>query len=55
MRFTFLGTGTSHGIPMIGCSCSVCSSEDPKNKRRRCSLYVVAEEQHIVIDTPPDF
>ncbi len=55
MKFTFLGTGTSHGIPVIGCSCAVCSSNEPKNKRRRCSLYVVAEKQHIVIDTPPDF
>lgn len=55
MQFTFLGTGTSHGIPMIGCYCSVCSSSEEKNKRRRCSLYVVAEGQHLVFDTPPDF
>ncbi|VGO22154.1 MBL fold metallo-hydrolase [Pontiella sulfatireligans] len=55
MKFTFLGTGTSHGIPMIGCSCSVCTSTDLKNKRRRCSLYVVAEGQHLIFDTPPDF
>lgn len=40
---------------MIGCSCAVCSSNDVKNKRRRCSLYVVAEGQHLVFDTPPDF
>ncbi len=55
MKFTFLGTGTSHGIPMIGCSCRVCTSTDIKNKRRRCSLYVVVEGQHLVFDTPPDF
>lgn len=55
MKFTFLGTGTSHGIPMIGCSCAVCTSNDSKNTRRRCSLYVVTEEQHLVFDTPPDF
>jgi phosphoribosyl 1,2-cyclic phosphate phosphodiesterase len=55
MQFTFLGTGTSHGIPMIGCSCNVCISLDAKNKRRRCSLYVVAEGQHLIFDTPPDF
>jgi len=55
MKFTFLGTGTSHGIPMIGCSCSVCTSTDERNKRRRCSLYVVTENQHLVFDTPPDF
>jgi len=55
MKFTFLGTGTSHGIPMIGCSCAVCTSTDPKDKRRRCSLYVVAGGRHLVFDTPPDF
>jgi len=55
MKFTFLGTGTSHGIPIIGCTCAVCTSTHPKNKRRRCSLYVVAEGQHLVFDTPPDF
>ena len=55
MKFVFLGTGTSHGIPMIGCSCDVCTSTDHRNKRRRCSLYVVAEGQHLVFDTPPDF
>ena len=40
---------------MIGCSCDVCTSADIKNKRRRCSLYVVAGGQHLVFDTPPDF
>ena len=55
MRFTFLGTGTSHGVPMIGCDCDVCQSTDIRNKRRRCSLYVVTEHQHLVFDTPPDF
>ncbi|MEA2068820.1 MAG: MBL fold metallo-hydrolase [Verrucomicrobiota bacterium] len=55
MKLTFLGTGTSHGVPMIGCSCAVCTSNDWKNKRRRCSLYVVAAGQHLVFDTPPDF
>ena len=55
MKFTFLGTGTSHGVPMIGCSCEVCRSTDLRNKRRRCALYVVTEHQHLVFDTPPDF
>ena len=55
MKFTFLGTGTSHGIPVIGCTCAVCTSNDGKNKRRRCSLYVVTGEQHLIFDTPPDF
>ncbi|MDF7798769.1 MBL fold metallo-hydrolase [Pontiellaceae bacterium B1224] len=55
MKFTFLGTGTSHGVPMIGCSCEVCKSQDHRNYRRRSSLYVVTEHQHILFDTPPDF
>jgi phosphoribosyl 1,2-cyclic phosphate phosphodiesterase len=54
MKVTFLGTGTSHGIPMIGCHCAVCRSENPKNKRRRCSLYVQAGGKHLLFDTPPD-
>jgi phosphoribosyl 1,2-cyclic phosphate phosphodiesterase len=40
---------------MIGCSCPVCTSDDVKNTRRRCSLYLVAEGQHLIFDTPPDF
>lgn len=55
MKFTFLGTGTSHGIPMIGCSCAVCTSADSKNRRRRCSLYAVVDGHHLIFDTPPDF
>lgn len=54
MKVTFLGTGTSHGVPMIGCRCAVCCSENPKNKRRRCSLYVQAGGVHLLFDTPPD-
>ncbi len=55
MEFTFLGTGTSVGVPMIGCDCDVCRSPDPRNRRRRSSLYLVAAGTHLVIDTPPDF
>lgn len=55
MNFTFLGTGTSHGVPMIGCPCAVCQSTDPRNYRRRSSLYVVTEGQHLILDTTPDF
>lgn len=55
MKLTFLGTGTSHGVPMIGCDCPVCQSNDSRDKRRRCSLYVVVENQHLIFDTPPDF
>lgn len=55
MKITFLGTGTSIGVPAIGCACAVCRSPDPRNKRRRSSLYVLAAGLHLVIDTPPDF
>ena len=55
MKILFLGTGTSVGIPMIGCTCPVCKSSDPRNKRRRASLYFEAAGKHIVVDTSPDF
>lgn len=55
MKLTFLGTGTSSGVPTIGCSCPVCRSNDPHNKRRRASIYIQTAGQHIIIDTPPDF
>jgi len=49
-----LGCGTSHGVPMIGCDCEVCTSGDPRDKRTRTSCYVRAGEQHILIDTAPE-
>ncbi len=52
---TFLGTGTSVGVPMIGCTCPVCTSGDPRNRRRRSALYVRLDDAAFVIDTPPDF
>ena len=55
MEVTFLGTGTSVGVPMIGCRCAVCASADPRNTRRRTSLYVRTPKTALVIDTPPDF
>lgn len=55
MDLVFLGTGTSVGVPMIGCHCTVCSSADPRNNRRRTSLYVDTAEAAFVIDTSPDF
>ncbi len=55
MELLFLGTGTSVGVPMIGCHCTVCSSSDPRNTRRRTSLYVKSGTSAFVIDTPPDF
>lgn len=54
MKFTFLGTGTSHGVPMIGCDCAVCRSDNPKNRRRRCSIYIQAGGKYLLFDTPPD-
>lgn len=55
MELLFLGTGTSVGVPMIGCDCPVCRSADPRNVRRRTSLYLTAGGAHILVDTPPDF
>ncbi len=55
MKCTFLGTGTSVGVPMIGCDCDVCKSSDPRNKRLRSSLYIQFGGVNIIIDTPPDF
>lgn len=55
MDLIFLGTGTSVGIPMIGCSCPVCTSSDPRNTRSRSSLYISTETFAFVIDTSPDF
>lgn len=52
---TFLGTGTSTGVPIIGCKCSVCSSFDPKDKRLRSSAFVEYEGFKILIDCGPDF
>ena len=55
MRLTFLGTGTSTGIPLIGCSCEVCRSSDPRDCRTRPSLLVEFDGHAVVIDTSPDF
>jgi phosphoribosyl 1,2-cyclic phosphate phosphodiesterase len=52
---TFLGTGTSQGVPVIGCACSVCRSLDYRDKRLRTSVHIQAEETSLVIDTGPDF
>ena len=55
LKLTFLGTGTSSGVPMIGCDCAVCRSEDPHDKRLRCSVLISFNGKNIVIDTGPDF
>ena len=54
MRVTFLGTGTSYGIPMPGCTCAVCRSKDPRDKRYRTAILVEAAGCTLLIDTPPD-
>lgn len=54
-RLTFLGTGTSQGVPMIGCGCEVCRSSDPRDKRLRSSALVRYREMTILIDAGPDF
>ena len=51
----FLGTGTSQGVPMIGCGCDVCRSRDPRDKRLRASVLVEHEELAILVDAGPDF
>lgn len=55
MKITFLGTGTSQGVPVIGCDCKVCQSLDFRDKRLRTSLHLQVDNQSIVIDTGPDF
>ena len=55
MKITFLGTGTSQGVPVIGCECDVCRSEDDRNSRLRTSILVQIGEKSIVVDTGPDF
>ncbi len=55
LRITFLGTGTSTGIPMIACPCAVCHSTDIKNKRLRTSILIQSATTTIVVDTTPDF
>ncbi len=54
-KATFLGTGTSSGVPIIGCDCAVCTSSDARDRRRRTSLYLEAGGMHLLVDTPPDF
>lgn len=55
MKITFLGTGTSQGIPVIACNCKVCSSPNPKDKRLRTSVMFSFNDKNIVVDTGPDF
>lgn len=55
LKITFLGTGTSSGVPMIGCNCEVCTSPDKKDKRLRSSILVESDTTTLVVDTTPDF
>jgi phosphoribosyl 1,2-cyclic phosphate phosphodiesterase len=54
LRVTMLGSGTSTGVPVIGCPCEVCQSDDPRNKRWRTGLKLEAEERIVLVDTPTD-
>ncbi len=54
MRLTLLGTGTSFGIPQIGCDCAVCRSSDPRDRRGRCAAAVEVDGRTLLIDTPPE-
>ena len=55
MKLTFLGTGTSCGVPTIGCTCRTCRSTDPKDKRLRCSALIETDTTRLLIDCGPDF
>ena len=54
MRFTFLGTGTSGGVPSLGCQCEVCRSTDPRDKRLRSAGLLETETTRLLIDSGPD-
>lgn len=54
MKLTFLGTGTSFGIPQIGCGCEVCRSGDPRDRRGRTGVVIESDGRRILIDTPPE-
>lgn len=55
MTLTFLGTGTSNGVPVIGCNCKVCKSKDPRDNRLRTSALLETEHTRVLIDCGPDF
>lgn len=55
IKITVLGTGTSFGVPVIGCNCEICTSENPKDKRLRTSIKIESDTTTIVVDTGPDF
>ena len=55
MKLTFLGTGTSTGVPSIGCECETCTSDDPRDKRLRVSILIEHGGQTVLVDTSSDF
>src|SRR5437016_12571018 len=55
MKLTFLGTGTSTGVPSIACDCETCTSEDPRDKRLRVSVLIEHAGQTVIVDTSTDF
>lgn len=55
MRVRFLGTGTSHGVPVIGCPCRVCASADPRDRRYRSSILIEGREAAVLVDSGPEF
>src|SRR5258707_13508974 len=55
LRLTVLGSGTSMGVPTIGCHCAVCTSTDPHDNRMRTSVLLSRNGQNVLIDTTPDF
>lgn len=54
MKLRFLGTGTSFGVPVVGCECRVCRSDDPRNRRTRHGLLLEGEGRRLLVDTPPE-
>lgn len=54
MKLTFLGTGTSFGVPVVGCECDVCTSDDPRNRRTRHGLLIEGDGGTLLVDTPPE-
>lgn len=54
MNLTFLGTGTSFGVPVIGCGCATCTSEDPRDRRTRHAAVLESDGRRVLVDTPPE-
>src|SRR2546422_175237 len=54
MKLVFLGTGTSYGVPQIGCGCRTCTSSDPRDRRTRTAVLIESGGRRLLIDTPPE-